>query len=175
MKIVKILLALVVVLVVGVLLGNYVIKQNGGGAVNVKVEQVVNAPLTEVFSQLADHANWQNFPGVSESELIQPGRVVRNGVGAVRRISAPGFTAVEEITGFVPLARIRYQIIESSPIRLKHDYALIVLRAETLNSTRVIWETRGVVDVPLVDAVLGLLVAAEVKQSFTTILQSMNR
>ncbi len=171
----KLITLLVIVAIVGVL-ANMLMKMQGGGGVNVKVERIVNKPIITVFGELADHANWKSFPGISDSKLLTAGIPLKNGEGAVREITAVGgFTVVEEITDFLPPVRMEYQIKQSSPIKLKHEYGRLTLRPEGLLKTKVIWESKGVVDMPLFDAILGWFVSKEVERSFSNILESMNK
>lgn len=176
MKLIKNLIMLVVLLAVAALVANVVIKQQGGGAVNVSVERIVDKPITSVFGKLADHANWKDFPGINDSTLVKAGIPLKNGVGAVREIKAAGgFVVLEKVTDFLPPVRMEYQIQESSPIKLNHEYGRITLKPEGLLSTRVKWESKGTVEAPLVDAVLGWFVAKQVEKSFIKILESMNK
>ena len=159
-------------LLVAAIVANVVLKQMGKGDVSVRVEQVLDVPITTVWAQLEDHANWSRFPGIDESELVKPGLLLKNGKGAERRIRSGGFEVKEEILKYRPLTMLEYRIVESTPIKLNHEYGRITLSAELLK-TRVVWESEGRVDQPLFDALLGMVVAKKVEQSFNDILASI--
>lgn len=146
-----------------------------GGRLDVRVEQTVQAPVTTVFARLSDHANWDQFPGISGAELLEPSPLplLPNATGAVRRIEAGGMSFIEEITGYTPLRRLEYRITEATPLPIAHDGASIVLTPAGLDETTVVWESRGRVDVPVLGPAIGKLMRGPLADSFRDILGSI--
>jgi uncharacterized protein YndB with AHSA1/START domain len=88
---------------------------------------VVKKPVDHVWSVLADHEGMSSWgPGVKVT-LDEEGASERNGVGAVRRISAPGPmpAIVERITAFEPGERLGYTAIGGVPFRNYHGEVLL--------------------------------------------------
>lgn len=73
------------------------------------------APIERVFEAISDHEGMAAWPGVSKCTLIREGRP-RNGLGAVRRIRAGGFTLEEKVVHFESPRRIDYTITRGLPI-----------------------------------------------------------
>lgn len=80
---------------------------------------VVDVPVDKVWAALSDHEGMASWgPGISVS-LDKEGTADRNGVGAVRRIAAPGPAPaiVEEIVTFEPGRRLGYRALSGVPFR----------------------------------------------------------
>lgn len=93
---------------------------------------VVKKPVDHVWSVLADHEGMSSWgPGVTVT-LDKEGAAERNGVGAVRRISAPGPmpAIVELVTAFEPGERLGYKAIGGVPFRNYHGEVLLSPVAE---------------------------------------------
>ncbi|WP_375492315.1 SRPBCC family protein [uncultured Jatrophihabitans sp.] len=81
--------------------------------------RTVSVPVETVWSVLADHEGMRNWaPGVG-ARVTKAGSDERNGLGAVREISAPlpVPAIVEEITEFAPPHRLAYRALAGIPLR----------------------------------------------------------
>ena len=98
---------------------------------------VVDAPVSRVWDALADHEAMSSW-GPVKVTLDKEGAPDRNGVGAVRRIVAPGPAPaiVEEIVTFEPQQRMGYKALSGVPFR---NYAGEVTLTATERGTRIDW------------------------------------
>jgi uncharacterized protein YndB with AHSA1/START domain len=77
------------------------------------------------------------WPGVRSCRLVVEGKP-RNGVGAVREVSAGGLVLLEEVVEFEPPHRLVYTIIKGLPVRHR---GTIELREQD-GATVVEWRVR---------------------------------
>ena len=113
---------------------------------------VVTAPPDQVWDALADHEAMSSWgPGVKVT-LTEQGAPDRNGVGAVRRIAAPGPAPaiVEEITRFEPGKALGYKALGGVPFR---NYQGEVLLTPEGAGTRIAWAISADRRVPLAEKV----------------------
>lgn len=127
----------------------------------------VKAPVDQVWAALADHeamASWG--PGMKVS-LTAEGAAERNGVGAVRRIKAPGPAPaiVEEITRFEADRVLGYKALGGVPFR---NYSGEVVLSPTGSGTRIEWTLTADQRLPVAEKVALKVVA-------TTLLQLLVR
>lgn len=110
----------------------------------------VNRPIEHVWSVLADHEGMATWGPGLKVRLDQPGTEDRNGVGAVRRIEAPGPAPaiVERIVTFEPSRRLGYEAISGVPFK---GYAGEVVLTPTHDGTKVTYTLRYEPRVPLVE------------------------
>lgn len=118
----------------------------------------VQAPVDRVWASLADHeamASWG--PGMKVS-LQREGMTVRNGIGAVRAISAPGPAPaiVEEITGFEPDRLLAYKALSGVPFR---NYRGEVALTPAGGGTRIEWTITADERLPVIEKVAAKVVA----------------
>lgn len=139
----------------------------------VKVERVINKPIEEVFEAISDHANYQRFPGVSYSALLEEGTDERNGKGALRRIHGGPVKFDERITEFERPTKMAYLIEHSSPVNMRHDRGEITLTAQG-DKTHVLWESEGHLEVPILGNWLDKKFEKKGGQSFGAILKSID-
>lgn len=88
---------------------------------------VVPAPPERVWEVLVDHEGMSSWgPGMTVT-LDKVGAAERNGLGAVRRIKAPGPmpAIVEEVTGFDAPRRFAYRALSGVPFRNYHGEVLL--------------------------------------------------
>lgn len=98
----------------------------------------VNAPVDQVWAVLAHHEGMASWgPGMKVS-LDKEGVAERDGVGAVRRIKAPGPAPaiVEEITRFEVDRVLGYQALGGVPFR---NYGGEVVLSPAGGGTRIEW------------------------------------
>lgn len=127
----------------------------------------IDLPVDKAWEILADHEGMSSWgPGLKVT-LTTEGAPDRNGVGAVRRIVAPGPAPaiVEEITAFEPGRYLAYRALSGVPLR---DYRGEVELADHEGKTFVSYTVHADSRIPLVEkaAVKGLatgLLAAYVR------------
>src|SRR4051794_19826053 len=110
----------------------------------------VPASADQVWEVLSDHEGMTHWgPGLSVT-LRAEGATDRNGVGAVRVISAPGPAPaiVEEVTAFEPRRRLGYKALSGVPLRNYHGD--VVLR-EVGSGTEISYTISADRRVPLVE------------------------
>ena len=139
----------------------------------ITVQHTIKAPPEKIFDILADHANYKQFPGVTASRLLQPGKRDKNGIGAVRQIEVGRARFVELITRYKRPTRLDYRIVKSFP-PVKHEGGSITL--ETVpEGTRVTWTSSIELKLPLVGRVLTPLLTAQLSKGFLRTLQAVER
>jgi uncharacterized protein YndB with AHSA1/START domain len=116
----------------------------------VEVSAQVAAPIEHVFERITDHEAMVEWPGISACALIVEG-APRNGLGAIRRITASGLTLDEQVVTWEPPGRYEYRIIRGLPV--KH-LGTVRLRAHR-GGTEVVWRVELRSRVPLVAELVG--------------------
>lgn len=119
----------------------------------IHVSTTVAADLQRVFNTVADHEQFLRDEGLS-CRLVAEGREERNGVGAVREVTADGLVFTEEITAFDPPRHYEYVIRklvngQGKPVRLRHERGWIDFSPQG-EATRVDWHTRFEIPIPIV-------------------------
>ncbi|HZS38053.1 MAG TPA: SRPBCC family protein [Polyangia bacterium] len=120
------------------------------GRTTVDARVRVEAPLARVFDRITDHEAMRDWPGVSACRLIAEG-TPRNGLGAVRRITAWGLTLDEEVVQFEPPRRYDYSIIKGLPV----EHRGVVRLAEVDGAVEVDWHVELSSRVPLLAQAVG--------------------
>lgn len=115
----------------------------------IKVEKLLNKDINAVFELLADHENYDRFPGISNSVLLEQGKDEKNGLGALRGLTLGGMKFEEKITNFERPTKLSYQIVKSKPVPFDHDFGTIELSKEG-KFTRVVWISEGHIAVPFI-------------------------
>lgn len=128
---------------------------------------VVSVPVQHVWDLLADHEGMSSWgPGIKVT-LTKPGTSEPNGVGAVRRVAAPGPmpAIIEEITAFEAPSRLGYRALSGVPFK---NYSGEVKLVATQAGTEISWTISADPRLPVLSAVerlalkgvsLGLLTA----------------
>lgn len=112
----------------------------------------IDAPAQLVFDGLTDHEAMARWPGISACRLIREGQP-RNGLGAIRAVTAMGLTLQEEVVRFEPPHRFEYRIIRGLPV----EHLGTVTVDDLPSGTRVTWHVRISSRVPLLSAVVARL------------------
>src|SRR5436309_1597879 len=84
----------------------------------------IDAPPERVYERLVGHEAMSSWPGIGRSVLVREGNP-RNGIGAVRRVTAMGITLEEEVTGFDPPRGYVYQIIKGLPVTHRGEVKVV--------------------------------------------------
>jgi hypothetical protein len=101
-------------------------------------------------------------------KVTRPGHYERNGLGAVREVSAPGLRYVEEITWFEPGKRMDYLIRKCTLPMRHHGGRLDFMPRE--GGTDIQWVTEYTVSVPLVRGLWGAMIDRAALPAFTRFL-----
>ena len=120
------------------------------GRSEIQVSEHVRAPIARVFERITDHEAMVDWPGISACKLIVDGSP-KNGLGAVRRITALGLTLDERVVEWDPPARYDYQIIRGLPV----EHLGTVRLTERDGGTDVSWSVTLRSRVPLVAELVG--------------------
>jgi uncharacterized protein YndB with AHSA1/START domain len=139
----------------------------------VHVTRTIPAPPEEVFDRLADHANYDRFRGINDSELIREGDPAPNGVGALRRIKSTPFRFDEEITAYERPSRLDYLIVDLN-VPMEHEGGQITLSSEG-NATLVDWRSTFSVPTPVVGGVQERIWQPLLTRGFRHVLEDVER
>ena len=139
----------------------------------ITVKRVVKAPIDKVFDLLADHANYKNFPGIKNSILVREGKSEKNGVGALREITAMGAWFLEEITHYDRPRRLDYQIVKARP-PMDHEGGSVRL-APHAEGCEVTWTTKIHIAIPLIGALLDKLVLPQLEKGLAGTLKHIEQ
>ncbi len=137
------------------------------------VKHTIQAPIERVFDRLADHALYDQFPGVRKSTLAKNGKSNKNGVGAIREIESGVAWFREEITAYQRPVRLDYVILRSFP-PLRHGGSSVQLK-KVGSATEVTWTSSVRLKVPLVGKLLTPLLAAQMAKSYKGCLKAIGR
>jgi uncharacterized protein YndB with AHSA1/START domain len=139
----------------------------------ITVKHIIKAPPEKVFDLLADHANYKQFPGISNSRLLQPGKRDKNGIGAVRQIDVGRARFVELITRYKRPTRLDYRIVKSFP-PVKHQGGSITLET-VAEGTAVTWSSTIQLKLPVVGGLLTPLLTAQLSKGFLHTLKAVEK
>ena len=139
----------------------------------ITVTRVIKAPVEKVFDMLADHANYRSFPGIKESKLIREGKADKNGVGAVREITAMGAWFQEEITHYDRPKRLDYLIVKARP-PMDHKGGSVRL-APHAQGCEVTWTTTVHIAIPLIGALLDRIVLPQLERGLAGTLKNIEQ
>ena len=139
----------------------------------ITVKRVVRAPIEKVFDILADHANYKSFPGIKESKLVREGKADKNGVGALREITAGGAWFQEEITHYDRPQRLDYLIVKSRP-PLDHKGGSVRLTPHP-EGCEVTWTTSVHVAIPLLGNLLDKVMLPQLERGLAGTLKHIEQ
>lgn len=135
----------------------------------IEISRELDAPAEAIFAILADHARFDRFPGVRESELTRQGETEPNGVGAQRRLKVGNSELWEDIVGFEPGRLIEYRIVRIRPPIVRHILGRQRIEALEGGRCRVHWTSEFEPAIPLI----GRWLIRPVKQQFEKGFQRM--
>jgi uncharacterized protein YndB with AHSA1/START domain len=139
----------------------------------IHVTRNIPAAPEGVFDLLADHANYDRFRAINDSELLRDGDPAPNGIGALRRIKVRPFTFEEEITAYEPPSRLDYLIVKLN-VPFQHHGGSITLRPEG-EATMVDWRSSFTVPTPLVGGLQELVWQLALNRGFRRVLEDVER
>jgi hypothetical protein len=121
-----------------------------------EIEITSHAAPAELFDLLADIPRWQEWAGptVQRSARDRDGSPEPNGVGAIRRLGAPGFWAREEIVEFLRPVRLSYILVSGVPVRRYRSTVEFEARGD--GETIIRWRSRFEPIVPGTGALLRI-------------------
>jgi uncharacterized protein YndB with AHSA1/START domain len=135
----------------------------------ITAERTIRAPIGEVFDILTDHANYKDFPGIRDSELVREGDTDRDGVGALRPVFFGPIRFEEEITAYERPARMDYLIVG---INVPFEHRGGSMRFEdTGDGTRVVWTSTFRMPLPVVGGLAGAVAAPAARSGFARVLR----
>jgi carbon monoxide dehydrogenase subunit G len=132
----------------------------------------IDAKPEDVFAFVSDHERFLRGPGFT-CRLVKQGRDERNGVGAVREVTAPGSVFTEEVIEFNPPRQFAYVVRKivgpMAPLAPVHERGWIELSAEG-RRTRVDWFSKFGDSAPIAGWVLERLAGAAIRSVFSRLL-----
>jgi hypothetical protein len=140
---------------------------------HIHVTVSIDAEQEKVFALLADHERFIRGPD-TKCRLTTAGREDRNGVGAVREVTATGSVFTEEVIEFDPPRHYAYIVRTlTGPIGLPtpftHERGWIDLSRDG-DKTRVDWQSRFGMPVPLAGWALERIVGPRIRHAFVQFL-----
>jgi uncharacterized protein YndB with AHSA1/START domain len=139
----------------------------------VHVTRTIAAPAEDVFDRLADHANYDRFRGINDSELLRQGDPAPNGLGALRRIKVRPLTFDEEVTAYERPSRFDYLIVKVN-VPFQHHGGSIRLTPEG-GATHVDWRSSFTVPTPLIGGPEELVWEPLLARGFRRVLEDVER
>jgi uncharacterized protein YndB with AHSA1/START domain len=140
---------------------------------SVHVTRTIPAPAEAVFDRLADHANYDRFRPINDSELLRQGDPPPNGVGAVRRIKVRPLTFDEEVTAYERPSRLDYLITKLN-VPFEHHGGSIRLTPDG-DATQVDWRSSFTVPTPVIGGIEELVWAPVLARGFRRVLEDVER
>jgi ribosome-associated toxin RatA of RatAB toxin-antitoxin module len=139
----------------------------------VHVTRTIPAPADDVFDLLADHANYDRFRPIHDSELLREGDPKPNGVGALRRIKVRPLTFDEEVTAYDRPVQLDYLIVKLNVPFEHHGGSIKLTRQE--DATLVDWQSNFTVPTPLLGRIEELAWAPVLARGFRRVLEDVER
>ena len=141
----------------------------------IKVEKFLKNDIQSIFNRISDHENYKNFPGVSESILLEHGKEEKNGKGALRKINSGSIEFIERIIHFEPPFKMTYVIEKSWPLPIAHEKGEMILRADG-EGTFITWTSEGSVSIPFLGPfILDRIIEKRGAELFDKILSSLEK
>lgn len=125
---------------------------------HVTSKTTVPASVDKVWDLLSDHAGMSDWGPGLKAALVSRGTSEANGVGAIRRIEAPGPmpAVIEEITVFERPRRLGYKALSGAPLRNYHGD--VQLRP-TEAGTEIVYRVSADQRIPFVDRAVAKVIS----------------
>lgn len=142
---------------------------------HVHVSFSIDAEQERVFAFLSDHERFLRGPD-TKCRLITTGREDRNGVGAVREVTATGSIFTEEVIEFNPPSHFAYVVRSLTgpigrPTPFIHERGWLDLSRDG-DKTRVDWQSRFGMPIPLVGWAVERIVGPRIRHAFVQFLEA---
>jgi hypothetical protein len=109
--------------------------------------RTTSASVETVFDKLSDHSALKDMSPLRISEVVRPGRLEPNGLGAIRRVGIIGPTQTEEVTVFERPTCFGYTLRSGLPVR---DHVATVDLARTASGgTHIAYHVQSMPTLPL--------------------------
>jgi uncharacterized protein YndB with AHSA1/START domain len=143
----------------------------------IHVTVTIDAKPEDVFAVVSDHERFLSGPGMT-CRLAKVGGSHRNGVGAVREVTAPGSVFTEEVVEFTPPRHFAYVVRTFAgpmgALAPVHDRGWIELSTEG-ERTRVDWHTRFESSIPVAGWAIERVTGAGLRGVFKRLLGAAKR
>jgi len=135
----------------------------------ISLQMSFTAPIDRLWAMLIDYEGYASFPKIEAARVVTRGTDHPAGIGAVRELRVDGMTFSERIVEFEPPCMLAYKIIESRPLKLRHDIGRMELidRGGHVDLT---WSTTFAVDMPLIGGLLTYVARFGMERTFRAIL-----
>ena len=140
----------------------------------ITVTHAITAPIEQVFAELTDHANYKQFPGVTDSKLLREGDINKNGLGARRLVIGGPTKIIEDIVAYDAPNSFQYQITKLTPPLFEHLLGLVELK-EQEGRTIVTWTSTVQNRVPIIGKLIEKKVYEQGNKSFSMILKTIEK
>jgi uncharacterized protein YndB with AHSA1/START domain len=137
---------------------------------SIRVERRLDAPPEAVFEVVADHARYDRFDGVRRSELVEPGNLDPNGLGAVRWVWLGPLRFEEEITAFEPPWRLDYRIRDVKTLPFRHEGGSIRLEPDG-TGTHAVWTSSFEIPIPVIGGAMDRIFKRQLERGFAHVLE----
>jgi hypothetical protein len=141
--------------------------------IKIRVEYLMDKGAEDVFDAIADHENYERYPGIDSSTLLEPGRNEKNGEGALRLLVSGGVTFKERITCYERPSKMSYHCEEVKPISIHHERGDIILEPVD-GKTKVTWISEARLGIPIIGSLLGKWIEPRVSRLFQGILEHID-
>lgn len=137
---------------------------------SIRVERRLDAPPEAVFGIVADHARYDRFDGIRRSELVEPGSLDPNGLGAVRWVWLGPLRFEEEITVFEPPRRFDYLIRDVKTLPFRHEGGRIRLEPDG-TGTHAVWTSSFEIPIPVIGGAMDRIFKRQLERGFAHVLE----
>lgn len=137
---------------------------------SIRVERRLDAPPEAVFEIVADHARYDRFDGIRRSELVEPGNLDPNGLGAVRWVWLGPLRFEEEITVFEPPRRFDYLIRAVKTLPFRHEGGSIRLDPDG-TGTRAVWTSSFEIPILVIGGAMDRIFKRQLERGFAHVLE----
>lgn len=126
----------------------------------VEVRHVIDAPPTDVWTCLADHANWNDwYPEMTDCSSTEPGRL-----GAERSITLGPLRAIERWVIWEPPERLGFTVVRMNLPLAKRIIEVLTITPHSSDNTRTVVDYTG----GFQPTALAWLVAGRTKRQMST-------
>ncbi|NNM10427.1 MAG: SRPBCC family protein [Pseudomonadales bacterium] len=140
---------------------------------DIKIERIISAPIDKVFDAISDHESYSNYNGITLAQVVETGKLEKNGEGALRQMGGSSIELFERITKFQRPSTMHYRIERSKPFKIEHLKGEIRL-FEQGEKTKVVWESSGRVHIALIGKLMDKQLEKNSARLFGSILKGID-